>query len=144
MANTLYDEARRLFALGEIDWEADDLYCLLVNNTYTFSAAHTNLSFISGSAGGPRDYGVSGVVGVALSTKAVETNGAVNADAVRFVTCAVGRPAVIGIIIYRKKSTDETSEIIYYADVATGLPITPNGGDIIVTWSTGTNKIFRL
>jgi len=24
------------------------------------------------------------------------------------------------------------------------LPITPNGGDIIVTWDNGINKIFRL
>jgi len=29
-------------------------------------------------------------------------------------------------------------------DTATGLPITPNGGDIIITWDNGTNRILRL
>ena len=144
MANTLYDKARGDFAKGIYNWVEDPVYCLLVNDTYVFSAAHTNLSFISGSVGGPRDYGTTGVVGVPLTNKTVETNGAINADSVRFVTVAVGRPAVKAIVLYRLGASDEDSLLIYYADVATGLPITPNGGDIIVTWSTGTNKILRL
>ena len=37
-----------------------------------------------------------------------------------------------------------TSPLIANIDVATGLPITPSGGDIIVQWDTGANKIFKL
>ena len=145
MANTLYDNARKLWAEGDINWTSQNFYCILVNATYTFNVAHTKLSSIDGAANGPRDYGESGVVGKALATKGVQSNGAIYADPVRFISCAVGRPAVTGIVIYRyADGVAENSDLIYYADTATGLPITPNGGDIIVTWSTGTNRILRL
>ena len=51
----------------------------------------------------------------------------------------------------RDSATDRGTTLRYvrsernaYIDTATGLPITPNGGDIIVTWDNGINKIFRL
>ena len=47
-------------------------------------------------------------------------------------------------MIYRDTGTEATSPLIAYIDTATGLPITPNGGDIIVVWDDGANKIFRL
>ena len=144
MANTLYDSARALFAQGEIDWESDTFHCFLVNATYTFSVSHSKLSAIDVADDGPRDYGTTDAAGVAMTNNGVQTNGAIYSDSVRFVTCAAGRPAVTAIVIARIGVDDANSDLISYADVATGLPITPNGGDIIVTWSTGTNRILRL
>ena len=44
-----------------------------------------------------------------------------------------------------KRIVDEAVDSgINFIDTATGLPITPNGGDIIVTWDNGANKIFKL
>ena len=59
------------------------------------------------------------------------------------------RPQVSGstinaIVIVKDTGTEATSPLIAYIDTATGLPITPNGGDIIVTWDNGINKIFRV
>jgi len=34
--------------------------------------------------------------------------------------------------------------LIAFIDTATNLPVTPNGGDIIVAWDNGANKIFKL
>ena len=34
--------------------------------------------------------------------------------------------------------------VIAFIDTATGLPVTPNGGDITITWDNGANKIFKL
>jgi hypothetical protein len=34
--------------------------------------------------------------------------------------------------------------LIAYIDTATGLPVTPGGGDIDITWDNGSNKIFKL
>ena len=34
--------------------------------------------------------------------------------------------------------------VVAWIDTATGLPVTPNGGDITVSWDNGTNKIFKL
>ena len=39
---------------------------------------------------------------------------------------------------------DTTNPLIVYIDTATGLPVTPNNGDINVAWNTGANKIFKL
>jgi hypothetical protein len=32
----------------------------------------------------------------------------------------------------------------HYIDAATGLPLTPNGGDVTIQWDNGANKIFKL
>lgn len=37
-----------------------------------------------------------------------------------------------------------TDPLLAYLDTATGLPVTPNGGDITVTWDTGANGIFAV
>jgi hypothetical protein len=47
-------------------------------------------------------------------------------------------------VIYKDTGTAATSPLIAYIDTATGLPVTPNGGDITVTWDNGSNKIFKL
>ncbi len=147
--NVLYDDARRAFAEAEINWPAGDLYTLLVNADYTFAVSHTTLSDISGSSGGPRDYAPSPTAsfkGYTLNTPLVAPNGAVYGDPVTFITVPAGRPDVRAVVLYKKDpgNDEAASPLIYYAGIATGLPITPNGGDIIVTWSTGTNRIFRL
>ena len=48
------------------------------------------------------------------------------------------------IVIFIDSGVDTTSNLVAYIDTATGLPVTPNGGDITVTWDTGANKIFKL
>ena len=40
--------------------------------------------------------------------------------------------------------TSGTSPLIAIFDVATGLPVTPNGGDISLAFDDGSDKIFRL
>ena len=145
MANTLYDNARKMWAEGNIAWGGDDeFYCCLVNANYTFGVGHIYASEINPATGGPRDYGTTAGEGVLMQNLDVADNGAIYADPVRFVTCAADRPPVTAIVIYRMGTAQTDSPLIYYANVATGLPITPNGGDIIVTWSTGTNRILRL
>lgn len=47
---------------------------------------------------------------------------------------------ITGIIIFKNKS----KELIGFIDKALSFPITPNGGDIIVTWSNGPCKIFEM
>jgi hypothetical protein len=34
--------------------------------------------------------------------------------------------------------------VIAFLDTASNLPVTPNGGDITVSWDNGSNKIFKL
>ena len=54
-----------------------------------------------------------------------------------------GRGARIALVIY-KDGAPGTPLIAYLDTAASGLPVTPNSGDISITWSNGTNKIFKL
>lgn len=135
MANTLYDYCRQRFLEAQINWMTDTVKVILVSTSaYTpQTAVHQYLSDISGSAriAGP----------VTLTAKAT-TGGA--ADAADCTFTSVSGATINAIVIYKDTGTEATSPLIAYIDTATGLPITPNGGDIIVTWDNGINRIFRV
>ncbi len=135
MANTLYDYARQRFLEAQINWMSDTIKVILVDTgSYTpNTASHQYLSDVSGSAriAGP----------VTLTSKAT-TGGA--ADAADCTFTAVSGASIEAIVIYKDTGTESTSPLIAYIDTATGLPITPNGGDIVVTWDNGTNKYFKV
>lgn len=135
MANTLFDKARQRFLEAQINWLTDTIKVLLVSTTaYTVNAStHEFLSDISGSAriAGP----------VTLTSKSTAGGAADGAD-VTFPAVTGG--AIGAIVIFSDTGTESTSPLIVYLDTATGLPITPNGGDIIVTWDNGSNKIFKV
>ena len=135
MANTLYDYARQRFLEAQINWMSDTIKVILVDTgSYTpNTASHQYLSDVSGSAriAGP----------ITLTNKATTGGAAVQADC---TFTAVSGVSIEAIVIYKDTGTESTSPLIAYIDTATGLPITPNGGDIIVTWDNGTNKIFKV
>lgn len=135
MANTLYDPARKRFLEGQVNWMTDTIKVLLVDTgAYTpQTATHEYLSDISSSAriAGP----------VTLTSKST-AGGAADAADVTFTS--VSGASIEAIIIYKDTSTESTSPLIAYIDTATGLPITPNGGDIIITWDKIINKIKYL
>lgn len=135
MANTLYDFARQRFLEGKFDWLNDTIKVLLVD-TAGYSINATTDQYVSDI---PTSYRVAGPV--TLTAKAT-TGGA--ADAADITFTSVSGPSIEAIIIYKDTGTESTSPLIAYIDTATGLPITPNGGDIIVTWDNGVNKIFRV
>ena len=76
-----------------------------------------------------------------MTTKTT-TLGVFDADNITF--SSVSGDVSEALIIYRHTGTDSTSELIAYIDGATGLPVTPNGGDITITWDSGANKIFKI
>jgi len=135
MANTLYDKGRQRFLEGQFNWLTDTIKVYLVSTSaYTVNAStHEFISDISSSAriAGP----------VTLTAKSTAGGAADAADA---TFTAVSGGAIGAIVIYADTGTEATSPLIAYLDTATGLPITPNGGDIIVTWDNGANKIFKL
>jgi hypothetical protein len=135
MANTLYDKARERFLRGQINWDTDTMkVCLVDKNVYTPNfTTHEYLSDVSGSA----------IIapGVTLTGKA-STSGAADANDVTFT--AVSGAESEALIIYKDTGDTATSPLLALIDSATGLPITPNGGDIIVVWDNGANKIFKL
>ena len=135
MANTLYDYCRQRFLEAQINWMTDTVKVILVSTSaYTpQTAVHQYLSDIpvSGRIAGP----------VTLTAKAT-TGGA--ADAADCTFTSVSGATINAIVIYKDTGTEATSPLIAYIDTATGLPITPNGGDIIVTWDSIEKEIDSL
>ena len=135
MANALYDKARERFLTGQFNWSTDSIKSVLVDTgAYTVSlTSHEFLSDISSSA----RVSTSGAF-----TGKTTTGGAADANDITF--SSVSGSSIEAIVIYADTGTEATSPLIAFIDTATGLPITPNGGDIIVTWDNGANKIFKL
>lgn len=135
MANTLYDFARQRFLEAQLNWMTDTIKVILVDTgAYTpQTAVHQYLADIPISAR---------IAGPVTLTSKTTTGGAADGADVTFTS--VTGASIEAIIIYSDSGTEATSPLIAYIDTATGLPITPNGGDIIVTWDNGTNKIFKV
>lgn len=133
MANALYPISKKAFLDGEIDLLDNDIRVILVDLAdYSYSAAHDFLDDVPGAA----RVATSG----ALGTKST-TSGTFDAADVTF--SAVTGDQSEALIIYQHTGTEGTSRLIAFFDTGvTGLPVTPNGGDITVTWNA--SGIFSL
>lgn len=135
MANFMYDRGRQGFLAGEIDFDADTIKLVLVDEADdTPSASGDNA--LSDRAGASR-VATSGAFASKTTTAGV-------ADAADVTLSTVTGDPSESIDIYKDSGTESTSYMIVNINSATGLPVTPNGGDIIVQFDNGSNKIFRL
>ncbi len=133
MASAIYPKAKEALLQAGINLSADTIKAALIDTgLYTYSAAHQYWSSASaGSIGTPQTLG-----------SKTFTDGVFDAADASF--SAVTGNSVEAIIIYKDTGTPATSPLIAYIDTGTGLPITPNGGAINVTWDAGANRIFAL
>ena len=133
MANRLYDLGRESFLKGEISWSGDNIKAVLVDSA----------SYTPDTAVDQFFDDISGVVATSgnLASKTT-TDGVADAADVTFSSVTGNQSEFI--VVYQDTGTPSTSRLIALVDTATGLPVTPNGGDITVQWDTGANKIFKL
>lgn len=132
----LYDKGREGFLDGSIDWDTDDIRAILID-TGAYTAVQATDDFLADIAGGAR-IAVSGALGSKTATAGV-------ADASDVTFSAVSGASVEAIVLYKHTGSDATARLIAYIDSATsGLPVTPNGGDITIQWDNGANRIFKL
>lgn len=135
MANAIYDKAREKFLNGTLSWSSDNIKAVLVDAAdYTVNlATHEFLS----------DIPVAGRVSTSANLdNKTSTAGVADADNITF-TAVTGDPSE-ALVLFKDTTNASTSPLIAYIDSATGLPVTPNGGDINITWDNGSNKIFKL
>jgi hypothetical protein len=135
MANALFDYGRESFLSGALAWGTDTLKINLIDTgTYTpVLATDQYLSAIT-----------SGAIVATSSALASKTVSAGVADAADVTFSAVTGSSAEQIVCYQDTGTGSTSILVFDIDTATGLPVTPNGGDITVTWDSGSNKVFKL
>jgi hypothetical protein len=108
------------------------VYAALVDTgTYTYSAAHQFYSSLSGVVGTDQE----------ILTK-TQVGGTFDGTDLTFT--AVTGASIEAIVLYRKNAgASSTWPLICYLDTGvTNLPVTPNGGNITVTWNA--SGIFTL
>lgn len=138
MANAIYPKWKETIMKAEANSELDSaegatgvFVALVDTGTYTYSAAHQFYSDLSGVVGTDQE----------ITTK-TQTNGTFDGDDVTFTS--VSGATVEALVIYRKNGGANTTwPLVAYIDTGvTGLPVTPNGGNIDVTWNA--SGIFTL
>jgi hypothetical protein len=135
MANALYGKGRQRFLEGSIVILTDNIKAVLVD-TGAYTVSIDTHEFLSDIASGAR-IATSGNLASKTSTLGVF-------DAADVTLTAVTGTTVEAVVLYKDTGTASTSPLIAYIDTATGLPVTPNGGDETITWDNGSNKIFKL
>jgi len=129
MANAIYPKWKQalMSGLGSATLDTTVRAYLIDTGVYTYSASHEFVSDLSGIVGS-----ASGI----FNNKTF-VDGIFDADNISF-TAVTGNSAE-AIVIFNAFS----SRLVAYLDTGfTGLPITPNGNDIPVVWSS--SGIFRL
>jgi hypothetical protein len=134
MANAIYTAAKKALLDGDIDLLVNDIKAVLVDtNDYTHNIATNDfLDDIS-----------AGVVATSANlANKTSTGGVFDADDVVFST--VTGDVCEAVVLYVDTGVASTSRLIAFFDTGVGLPVTPGGGNITITWSNGANKIFSL
>ncbi|HJT63083.1 MAG TPA: hypothetical protein VJ797_15545 [Burkholderiales bacterium] len=141
MANAIYPiyKTALMSASASVSLTVDDAtdgpFCALLDTgTYTYSAAHDFYNDLSGIVGTDQRITAPTVGSVSAGTF----------DGANLTYTAVSGASVEALGIYRHNSGANTTwRLVAYIDTSvTGLPVTPNGGDITVTWNA--SGIFTL
>ena len=127
MAASLYPKFKESVLQGDIAMDTDTIRAALVDTgTYTYSTAHDFYNDVSGVVGTPQIIG-----------SKTFTNGLFDGADVTFT--GVTGNSVEAIVIYQDTGSAATSRLIAYID---GISVTPNSGDITVSWNA--SGIFQL
>lgn len=129
MANKVYDKWGEAIIQASANSSlagtgATGLYCVLVDTgTYTFSQTHQFYSDLSGIVGSE----------VEIGTKTF-TNGVLDGADIAF-TAVTGNTVEALVLFVKNAGANTTWRLVAYIDTGvTGLPVTPNGGDINLAW----------
>lgn len=140
MASQSYALFKQALLAGTYNLSSASVKLCLVNIAGGhYSPNFTTDQFLSAIASGDR------VAISAALTSVTITDGVLNAASTVFSAVPAG-PAAGAFVIFIDTGTPATSPLIYYMDNANyaGLPVTPNGADINVTFPLGADKILAL
>lgn len=129
MANQLVSAYRDALLTADTasiaDWSSDEIHAVLTSASYTPSGTDNFFNDVPGGA----------VVADAIITGLSVTDGAVIAGTVVTFPTVTGSPAT-RLLLYKNTGTDSTSPILIIFDTFTaGMPITPDGSDIILSFN---------
>ena len=124
MANVIYPKFKEALLKGDVDLDTATLAVALIDTAdYTYNSAH---DFYNDAAAGK--------VATVYLTSVTITNGLI--DAAYAIFTAVTGDVSEALVLYINTGNDATSQLVAYFDTGvTGLPVTPNGANINITWN---------
>lgn len=128
----MYTPAKVSFLTAGIDLSSATIKAVLLKSSYTPVATDQFRSAITAGA----EVGTAQALGSKTTTSGVF-------DAADITFTAVGTTTACDkVLIYKDTGSAATDNLIAVVDLSSA--VTPNGGDIAVTWDNGASKIFRL
>ena len=137
MANALYDKGREFCLEGAIAWLTANIKVVSIDEDDDVPDLALD-DFLDDILAGAREF-QSGNLASKTSTDGV-------ADAADLAPAFSGAAGdqFESITIFRDSGSAATSELICNIDSATGLPLTPDGGNIDIAWSSAGDRILKL
>lgn len=140
MANAVYPIWKQNLIQGATNTDLDGIsvngvFCAMLDAGYSYSAAHDfydDVGITANVIGTPQEVG---------ATKSY-TNGTFDGSDVTY--SSVSGNQVTQLVLFRKNSgATSTQYLVLFLDTSvTGLPVTPNGGDITIQWNA--SGIFTI
>lgn len=134
MSNAIYPKFKEALLDGSSNIDLNDgtvKVSLIDTADYTYSSSHDFLDDVAAGA----------IVATATLANTTVTNGLFDADDATFTS--VTGDVSEALIIYIDTGSSATSRLVAYIDTGvTGLPVTPNGGNIALAWNA--SGIFQL
>ena len=137
MPNLVYPKYKEALLNGgaNVDLVAGNVKVALIDTgNYTYAPTDQFLNIINGSA----------VIGTAQSIAATKTvtNGLFTSSTLSVTFTGVTGATVEALVLYIDTTVPGTSRLVAYFDTVTGLTLTPNGGNVTVTFNG--SGIFQL
>ena len=135
MTKALYKKGKNALLSTSLQWSSTCTYkVMLTASEYTVNLVTDD--FVADISAAYR-------VASGLSLSALSASDGV-ADGDNVTALAVSGSKIFRFVIYHDTTNEATSDLILVDDTATGLPLTPNGGDINLTFDSGTCKIYEI
>jgi len=128
MASALYNSGKG-YLLDGLNWTADDVRVLLVDDTYVFDAAHATVGDVAAS-----ELSGTGYSRQALSGKSVTTGATSYADAADVTWVGLNAGTIGGAVVYLYNALDTAAKLIAFLDPT---DLVTNGSDVVLRFNGG-------
>lgn len=132
MANSMYVAGKVGFLSGDVDWDANNIKAVLTDHADDNPNVSTDDNY--------DDIAAAARVAVSGNMAGKTATGAV-LDCDDFSFTSVTGDQSESITWFKDTGTESTSILLIKVDTATGLPVTPGGGNINVVIDSGANKL---
>src|SRR5262249_38277863 len=145
MANAMYQNGLKHFARGDILWLAaggSAIKAIMARSSAYTPNLTTDEFFSDITGGGIGNNGNTRRPGAVHLVLTDATGGGVcAAQNIKFSSVPTG-VAIQYLIVFKDTGADGTSPLLCFYDTGANLPVTPNNGDITISWDPGPNKVF--